>query len=434
MDVLIAGPVVFLLVLILLATGVWIFAAMMLASVVALLLLLDFPLDRIGVILKGIAWRSVSTWEVAAIPMFIWMGELVFRSNISERLFRGLAPITDRVPGRLLHTNVFGCTLFAAVSGSTAATTATVGKITTSELAERRYDPGLAIGSLAGAGSLGLMIPPSIVFIVYGLLAELSIAKLFIAGIMPGLMIAGLYSLYIATRCWYAPHLAPASGATYRASDYFFAFVDLLPVLVLVVIVLGGIYTGIATPSEAAAVGTATALIYCKLAGQLTVKMFKESIMSALVTSCMVGTLLMAATVLSTAMGYLHIPQNLARLITEADLPPYLLIIVIALFYLVLGMFLEGISITVMTLPIVLPMIVAAGFDALWFGVFLVLMIELATITPPIGFNLFILQGLTGRSISWIAWASFPFFLLMCLATIMVTVFPNIALWLPSLM
>ena len=434
MDALVVGLIVFVLVVLFLGTGTWIFSGLLLASAAALYLILDFPPHRIGVIMKGITWRTISTWEVAAIPLFIWMGEIIFRTDISERLFRGLVPIVDRVPGRLLHTNVAGCTLFAAVCGSTAATTATVGQITTSALSERGYDVDLSVGSLAGAGSLGLMIPPSIVMIVYGLLAEVSVAKLFVAGVLPGLLIAALYSGFIAIRCSFVPSLAPASGHTYAWRDRLKGAWLLTPVIVLAFLVLGGIYSGVATPSEAAAVGVTATLVVIAAMGQFKWSILIESAFGAIRTSCMVCTLLIAATFLSTAMGYLHVPQEIAAAIAKANLPPYGLILILVLFYLLLGMFLEGISITVMTLPITLPLILQAGFDPIWFGVFLVIMIELAAITPPIGFNLFVLQSLTGHSIGRVAWASAPFFVLMCIATVIITAFPEIALWLPGLM
>lgn len=432
MDVVLAGLTVLALVLIYLGLGVWIFAGMLLVSLSSLLFLLGFPLDRIGIIAQSIFYRSATLWELSAIPLFIWMGEIVFRTDISDRLFRGLAPLTHKVPGRLLHTNIGGCTLFAAVSGSSAATTATVGKITTSALQDRRYDVDLSIGSLAGAGSLGLLIPPSIVMIVYGVLAEVSISKLFMAGFLPGVLIAGAYSAYIALRCLINPSLAPAAGDHYSIGEVIRGLMNIAPVGLLVVIVLGSIYTGIATPSEAATVGVVAALLLALATRQLTWSIFGQSLMGSVRLSCMIITLMVAASLLSTTMGYLHLPTELARAIVALDLSPFALIFVIGLFYLLLGCFLDGVSITVMTLPIVLPLVLQAGFDPIWFGVFLVIMVELGQITPPVGFNLFVLQGLTGYSIGRVARASIPFGILMCGCLIIVTVFPQIALWLPN--
>ncbi|HET6468339.1 MAG TPA: TRAP transporter large permease subunit [Geminicoccaceae bacterium] len=432
MDALVTGLLVLLLIFLFLGAGVWVFAGLLLVSITGLALILGFPLERIGVIGSRIVIRSASAWELAAIPMFVWMGEIIFRTDVSERLFRGLAPWVDRVPGGLLHTNVAGCTLFAAVSGSSAATTATVGKITTTELARRGYDTNLALGSLAGAGSLGLLIPPSIVMIIYGVLAEVSISRLFAAGVFPGLLIAGLYSGYIVLRCAVSPELAPATEERFTARDRARSLVELAPVLVLIVVVLGSIYTGYATPSEAAAVGVAATVALTLLLGQLTWRVFAESLMGAVKVSCMVCSILVAAAFLSTAMGYLHVPQEVATAITALGLSPYALIAVLALFYILLGLFLDGISIVVMSLPITLPLVLAAGFDPVWFGVFLVVMVELGQVTPPVGFNLFVLQGLTGHPIERVAVAALPFFFLMCVGVAILTAFPELALWLPA--
>lgn len=433
MEALIAGLVILVLVFFFLGAGTWVFAGLLLVSITGLMLLLDsFSAHRIGVTVTKILFRYASTWELAAIPMFIWMGEIIFRTDISDRLFRGLAPLVDRIPGRLLHTNIVGCTMFAAISGSSAATTATVGKITTTELARRNYDTDLAIGSLAGAGSLGLLIPPSIVMIIYGVLAEVSVSRLFAAGVLPGLMIAGLYSGYILVRCALKPELSPPSGERYTIWERFLAVGNLLPILILMVIVLGSIYSGLATPSEAAAVGVTAAILVTVAMRQLTWKVFSESIMGAVRTSCMVCIILVAAAFLSTAMGYLHVPANVAKAIGGLDLSPYGLMFVLALFYIMLGLFLDGISITVMSLPITLPLILQAGFDPVWFGVFLVIMVELGQVTPPIGFNLFVIQGMTGHSIGKVAVAAMPFFFLMCIGVVIVTIFPEIVLWLPD--
>jgi len=433
MDVLVSLGFMLFLIILFLGLGVWVFSGLILVSFISLGFLLDFPVDRIGLIAKSIIWRSSSAWELSAIPLFIWMGEIIFRTDISDRLFRGLSPLVQWMPGRLLHTNVLGCTLFAAVSGSTSATTATVGKITTTALGERSYSNSLSIGSLAGAGSLGLLIPPSIVMIIYGVLAEVSIAKLFAAGVLPGLLVAFLYSMYIMLRCYFQPELAPRSNESFSLKECISGLNNLLPIIFLIVLVLGGIYTGIATPSEAAAVGVAATFLLTFIMGSFSWKVVAEAAMGAVRTSCMVCSILVAAALLSTTIGYLHIPSQLVVLIEELALSPFALLIIIALFYIVLGFFLDGISIIVMSLPITLPLILQAGFDPIWYGVFLVLMVELAQMTPPVGFNLFILQGLTGQSIGTVVKAAFPFFLLMCLAVVLVSIFPSIALFLPKM-
>ena len=417
-----------------LGAGVWIFVALLMVGISGLYFLLDFPLPRIGSIMRGTMWRTASTWELAAVPLFVFMGELMFRTDISERLFKGIAPWANLVPGRLMHCNVAGCTIFAAVSGSSTATTATVGKITLEELTRRNYDMNLAVGSLAGAGSLGLMIPPSITMIIYGVLAEESITDLFAAGILPGLLISALYAAFIAVRAYLNPAIAPNDGTRFRMRDILPSLMNLFPVLLLVLVVLGGIYTGLATPSEAAALGFGASILLVAALGQFTWKIFLDSLAGAARITCMVITILVAAAFMSSSMAYLHVPQEIAALLAGLNLGPFGLILLIGIFYVILGMFLDGLSIMVMTLPITLPLISAAGWDAVWFGVFLVVMIELGLITPPIGFNLFVLQGITGKPIGVIARGAFPFFLLMMLSAIIITAFPSIVLWLPDVL
>ncbi len=434
MEPLYASLIVFIFLALYLGLGIWIFSGLMLLSMTAMVIVLDFPIDRIGAIAKGIIWRSSSAWELAAIPMFILMGELIFRTDISERLFKGLAPLVEDIPGRLLHTNVLGCTVFAAVSGSSTATTATVGKMTCSALGERHYDRSLTVGSLAGAGSLGLLIPPSILMIIYGVLAEVSISKLFIAGVVPGLVIAGLYSAYIAGVCIWDKTKAPSGGTRGAPYAKLKGLGHLLPILALIIIVLGGIYSGYVTPSEAAAIGvTATVLMTCILR-QFSFAMFAAAIMSAVKASCMICLILSAAALLSSSMGFLHVPVQIATAISALDLGPYLLILLLGVFYVLLGLFLDGISITVMTLPITLPLIQQAGFDPIWFGVFLVIMVEMGLITPPVGFNLFVLQGISGETLNTIARAATPFFILMAIGAAFLTIFPQLALWLPGIL
>lgn len=434
MDTLLSAGAVLALLLTFLALGIWVFVSLALVAFCALFLIHGMDPSRIGTIAANIIYRYSLSWELSAIPLFIWMGEILFKTDISQRLFRGLSPFVDFIPGRLLHTNVLGCTLFASVSGSSPATTATVGRITTTALFPRGYDRSITLGSLAGAGSLGLLIPPSIIMIVYGILAEQSISKLFAAGIMPGLLIAGLYSGYIAIRALINPSLVPNDRPSYKPRDFLMAIVDLLPLVVLMGVVLGSIYSGIATPSEAAAVGVVGAIAIVIATRQFSFAMLSETLMGALKTSAMVCSILIAAALLSSAIGYLHIPANVASAIGEMNLSPWSLLLVLSLFYLILGFFLDGTSIVVMSLPIALPLALQAGFDPIWFGVYLVLMVEMAMITPPVGFNLFVLQGICGDSMTYLVKAAFPFFLLMVLAVVLVAIFPGIALWLPNML
>lgn len=429
MNEMLTGGIMLLLLVLYLGLGVWIFMGLILVSATALYLVADFSLMRIGFSLQTIVWSSATRWELAALPMFIWMGELMYRTDISERLFRGLAPLVSMLPGRLLHVNVLGCTLFAAISGSSSATTATVGKITVKNLKERGYSEKLAIGSLAGAGSLGLLIPPSVVLIIFGVVGEVSISKLFMAGVLPGLMTAAFYVLYVMLVSSTAKHaVPPAPKYTWR--DRVRGLYDISPVVALVALILGGLYSGVVSPSEAGAASVAVSVLYIVLSGQFSFRLMRESLASTVNISAMLCAIIIAANFLSTTMGYLHVPASIANGIASLDLNPYVLILVLALFFTLLGLFLEGVSITVMTLPITLPLIVQAGFDPVWFGVFLVIAVEMATITPPVGFNLFILQGLTDKSLGYVARAAFPFFLIMLLSGVLITIFPEIALWL----
>ena len=387
-----------------------------------------------GSILANICWNNTSGSAMMALPFFIWMGEILFRSKISENLFRGLSPWMDVIPGRLVHVNILACTFFAAVSGSSAATTATVGKITVPELAKRDYDHSLSIGSLAGAGTLGFMIPPSMVMLVYGIIGDVSIGKLFIAGFIPGFMLTFMFSGYILLRCLINPDLAPKRAENYTWKDRLVAIPAILPVAILILFVLGSIYAGIATPTEAGALGVVGAFFFAFITRSLNWDVFKVSLVGAIRTSCMIMFIVMGAAYLSNVIGYLGITRALTKYVTDMGLSPYMLIVILTVLYLILGCLVDGFSMIVMTAPIVIPLIEAAKFDTVWFGIYLVLMIELAQITPPVGFNLFVISGLNNDDLMTVAKAAFPFFLIMLLATALLTVFPDIAMFLPNRM
>ena len=387
-----------------------------------------------GSIIANVAWNNTSGSAMMALPFFIWMGEILFRSRISSDLFRGLAPWMDAIPGRLIHVNIMACTFFAAVSGSSAATTATVGKITIPELERRKYDHNLSIGSLAGAGTLGFMIPPSMMMLVYGIIGDVSIGKLFIAGFIPGFMIAGMFSGYILIRCLITPSLAPRADDHFTWSDRIQAIPAIAPVVFLVLMVLGSIYMGWATPTEAGAVGVVGAFFFAAITRSLTVEVFKVSLINSVKTSCMIMLIVMGASYLSNVMGFLGITRALTQYVVSMQLSPYMLIAILTILYLFLGCLIDGFSMIVMTAPLVLPLVEAAGFDLIWFGIYLVVMIELAQVTPPVGFNLFVISGLNNDDLFTIAKAAFPFFLIMLLATVLLTVFPEIALYLPNQM
>ncbi len=414
-----------------LGAGIWIGLALMIIGYVGIAAFAPAPpLTVLGTTI----WSSVSSWTLAALPLFIWMGEILFRTRISEDMFRGLAPWVGGLPGRLMHVNVVGCGIFAAVSGSSAATSATIGRMALPELRKRGYDEGMAIASLAGAGTLGLLIPPSIIMIVYGVAAEVSIVRLFIAGVIPGLLLMVLFSGYIALWAMLNPKRTPPPDPKTTFAERLKASASLIPVVLLIVAVIASIYLGIATATEAAVVGVVGALALSKWSGTLTWKSFTASLLGATRLSCMITLIIAGAAFLTSMMAYTGVPKALAAQIAGMGVNPYMLLALLTVLYIVLGCFIDGISMIVLTTAVVLPVIQAAGFDLVWFGIFIVIVVEMAQITPPVGFNLFVLQGLTGRSIFYVAKVTLPFFLLMMLSVVLLAAFPGLATWLPSQM
>ena len=413
----------------LLGSGVWIGLALAGVAWIGMTL---FSLRPAGDAMAVTIWGTASSWTLTALPLFVWMGEILFRTRLSEDMFKGLAPWLERIPGRLLHTNVIGCTIFAAVSGSSAATCATIGKMTLPELASRGYPEDITIGTLAGAGTLGLLIPPSIIMIVYGVSANVSIAQLFIAGIIPGILLAMLFSGYIVAWALIHPDQIPAVTERTGLAQKLHASRHLIPVVMLIVVVLGSIYAGIATATEAAAFGVVGSLVLSALQGSLDRTTFRESLLGATRLYCMIALILAGAAFLTLAMGYIGLPRDLAEWIATLGLTPFALIVALALFYIVLGCFLDGISMVVLTMGVILPTVEKAGIDLLWFGIFIVLVVEMAQITPPVGFNLFVLQGMTRRQITWIARHTLPMFFLMCVAVLAIWFFPQLVTLLPQ--
>jgi tripartite ATP-independent transporter DctM subunit len=379
-------------------------------------------------------WGSASSWTLTALPLFIWMGEILFRTRLSQDMFKGLAPWMQRLPGRLLHTNVVGCAIFAAVSGSSAATCATIGKMSLPELARRGYPDAMAIGSLAGAGTLGLLIPPSIIMIVYGVTADVSISQLFIAGVLPGALLALIFSGYIALWSLRHPDQIPPADAPMSLREKLEASRSLIPVVLLIAAVLGSIYAGIATATEAAGLGVLGSLILSALQGSLTWNTFKQSLMGGTRLYCMIALILAGAAFLTLAMGYIGLPRHLAEWIASLGLSQFGLILMLTAFYVILGCFLDGISMVVLTMGVIMPTVQKAGIDPLWFGIFIVIVVEMAQVTPPVGFNLFVLQGMTRREIGYIAKTAVPFFLLLVLMVVLLYVFPQIITFLPDQM
>jgi C4-dicarboxylate transporter, DctM subunit len=379
-------------------------------------------------------WGSASSWTLTALPLFVWMGEILFRTRLSHDMFRGLAPWMQALPGRLLHVNVAGCTIFAAVSGSSAATCATIGKMSLPELARRGYPDGIAIGSLAGAGTLGLLIPPSIIMIVYGVTAEVSIAQLFIAGVLPGLMLALLFSGYLIVWALRNPALVPPPDPPLSFTAKLREARHLIPVILLIAAVLGSIYGGIATATEAAAIGVLGALVISAVQGSLNWQTFMESLLGGTRLYCMIALILAGAAFLTLSMGYIGLPRHLAEWIASLGLTRFELLVAVMLFYVLLGCFLDGISMVVLTMGVILPTVQKAGIDLIWFGIFVVLVVEMAQITPPVGFNLFVLQGMTKKEIGWIAKVTLPFFFLMVIAVGLIYFVPEIVTALPAQM
>ena len=417
--------------LIFLGSGIWVALSMVGVSAIGMMLFTSRP---VGDAMATTIWGTSSSWTLTALPLFVWMGEILFRTKLSENLFRGLSPWMQKLPGGLIHVNIVGCALFAAISGSSAATVATVGKMSIPELRKRNYPEKILLGSLAGSGTLGLLIPPSIILIIYGVAVQESIAKLFIAGIIPGIVIALIFMSYVVIWSLINKKDMPNIIENYSFLEKIKKSRQLLPVIFLISAVIGSIYTGIATATEAASLGVVGALILSYFQKSLTLETFKSSLMGATKTSCMIAFILAGSTFLSLAMGFTGLPRNLAIWIESMSLSPYVLIFVLMFFYIILGMFLDGISAVVLTMAIIEPMIRQAGFDMIWFGIFLVIVVEMAQITPPVGFNLFVLQGMANKDMGYIARSAFPLFLLMVLAVIIVVIFPEIVLWMPEQM
>jgi len=412
--------------------GVWVAASLFIVAFAALWLNDN---SNIGLLFATTTWGASATWTLAALPLFIWMGEILFRTRLSEDLFHGLTPWLKKVPGRLLHVNILGCTIFAAVSGSSAATAATIGRMTYPELKKRGYPVQMMVGTLAGSGTLGFLIPPSIILIVYGVSAEVSISRLFIAGVIPGIMLVTLFMGYTIAWSIFNPDQLPQDDTPDLAfKQKLYQTRRLFPVVGLILFVLGSIYAGWATATEAAALGVFGALFLSLLSGNLNRQAFIDSLLGATRTSCMITFIIAGASFLSLAMGFTGIPRLLAEQISAMGLSPVMLIAVLTLFFMLLGCFLDGISIVVLTTSIVLPMIERSGIDLIWFGIYVVLVVEMSQITPPVGFNLFVLQGLTKINILSVARYALPFFVLLLLAVILLTAFPPLATWLPAKM
>lgn len=431
MDVLQLSFVLILVLFIVLGSGVWIALALAACGLAAVLTKVATPP---GQVLATSMWAASNSWDLTALPMFIWMGEILYRTRLSEDMFEGLAPWVQKLPGRLLHVNVVGCAIFAAVSGSSAATCATIGRIALPQLLKRGYDQRMAIGTLAGSGTLGLLIPPSIIMIVYATATDQSIARLFIAGVVPGIVLAGLFMGFIVLWALFNRERMPPPDPATSFAGRIAASRRLVPVVLLIAGVIGSIYGGLASATEAAVVGVFLSLALSWGMGTLDWGSFRDALLGATKTSCMIAFILAGAAFLTAAMGFTGIPRALAEWITSFNLSQWQLLVALTIFYIILGCFLDGISMVVLTTSIIMPLVAKAGFDLIWFGIYIVLVVEMAQITPPVGFNLYVLQGMTGRDIFTIGSYALPLFVLMCIAVALLVLFPGLALWLPSTM
>ena len=429
MDVSMIGLIVAVIMLVLLASGVWVAVTLMSVGLISMVMFSHAPAATIQ---STVIWGQSSSWALTALPLFIWMGEILYRTRLAKDMFEGLSPWLAGFPGRLIHINVVSCGIFAAVSGSSAATTATIGRITIPELLKRGYDEKTTIGSLAGSSTLGFLIPPSIIMIVYGVAADVSISRLFIAGVLPGLRLMVLFMGYLAIWSMLNPSKVPPREDRIPIMQRIWATRKLFPIVALMIAVIGSIYMGIATATEAAAVGVVGALLIALFTGSLNKQSFIDSVLGATRTSVMVSFILAGAAFLSTAMGFTGIPRELAAWVGTLGLDKFELLLALTLLFIILGCFLDGISIVVLTAAVIMPITQQAGIDPIWFGIFIVVVIEMSQITPPVGINLFILQSMTGRNIWEVAKAAFPFFLLLVVATILLILFPEIATWLPD--
>jgi tripartite ATP-independent transporter DctM subunit len=431
MDLISISLLITALLIVLLGSGVWIGISLLACGWVGM----QFVAGGIpaGEVLATKIWGNSASWELAALPLFIWMGEILFRTKLSEEMFRGLAPWLGRVPGRLLHVNVLGCGIFGSVSGSSAATCATIAKIALPELNKRGYPEHLSLGSLAGAGTLGILIPPSITMVVYAVAAEVSILQIFLAGFLPGLLVMVLYSGYLAGWALLNPDKMPPPEPEMSLREKLRESASLIPCMLLIGLVFAVLITGWATATECAAWGVLGSFSIAWWSGSLTRKAFADSAMGTVRLTAMIMLILAGASFMSTSMGYTGIPAALAQWVESLKLSPYMLIAALTVMYIILGAALDGISMIVLTTVVVLPMVQKAGFDLVWFGIFLVLVVEMAEISPPVGFNLFVLQTMSGRDSNWVAKASLPFFFLLVAAVAIVTVFPQIVMWLPRL-
>ncbi|MCX7140205.1 MAG: TRAP transporter large permease subunit [Proteobacteria bacterium] len=431
METLQIGIFLLIVMAILLTGGIWIGISLAMVAWIGMYFFTSTPPD---LNLFTTFWGSSASWTLAALPYFIWMGEILFRTKLSEQMFEGLAPWLNWLPGRLMHVNIISCGIFGSVSGSSAATCATIAKVALPELKKRGYDEKTCLGSLCGAGTLGILIPPSIIMVVYAVATDVSIVRIFLAGFLPGFLLMALFSGYIIVWALMNPEKTPRYEDNRSMKERIIATGQLIPCILLIVFVCWVMVAGFATATEAAMFGVVGALALAAWGGSLNWKNFAESLMGATRLSCMIMFILAGASFLTATMGFTGIPKALAEWVVSLNPSPYALIAVLSLVYIALGTALDGVSMIVLTTSVVIPMIQKAGFDLVWFGIFIVIMVEIAEVTPPVGFNLFVLQTMSGKDSTYVAKASIPFFFMMVIAIVLITVFPEIATWLPDVL
>lgn len=414
----------------LLFSGVWIAMGLGMVGILGLLLIEPSSIMGVGIVV----WDTLESFVLTAVPLFLLMGSIILHSGISSGFYRGLSLWLDYLPGSLAHSNISACSIFAAISGSSVATAAAIGAIAIPEMEKRGYDRSLIYGSLAAGGTLGILIPPSLIFILYGAIIGESVGRLFIAGIIPGILLSLLFLLYIGIRTVINPSLVPRGEERATWRKRLRGLVDVLPIFILMFLILGGIYLGLATPTEAAAVGVFGSLVMALFTGRLNLKVLSASLDAAIKSNCMILFIVVGAQIMSYALVTAGIPRALVALISGLQVQPAVIFLFLCLMYLILGCFMDAISLMLLTLPVVYPVMMSLGYDPIWFGVVLVILLEVGLITPPVGMNLFVIQGLADQPLGIVAWGAFPYVIMMLFMVFLIALFPDLALWLPSKM
>jgi tripartite ATP-independent transporter DctM subunit len=379
-------------------------------------------------------WAPSSSFVLVAVPLFLLMGEILLRAGLSERLYRALNVWLDRLPGGLLHTNIAASGVFSAISGSSVATAATMGSVALPFFHGTRYDRRMVLGSLAAGGALGNLIPPGITFIIYALITETSVSALYLAAVGPSLLVVALFVLVILFKARAAAPVDRAKRHAMPLRDKLRTLVDLVPTSILILVVLGTIYGGLATATESAALGVIGAMVFAAIDGRLTFRMLNAAAEATARTTAMIGLILFGAYVLNFVFVGLGVPQALAKLVSAMPLPAWAVMLLIIGFYLALGTFMEGFSMVVTTIPVVFPVVLALGYDPIWFGVIVTMLVEIALISPPDGTVLYVLQGMRKDDgpITDLFSGVMPFLLVYILAILILMQFPGVALWLPG--